>query len=103
MRADRTNELLSGRREFERFDEEALNALADSIRERGVLQPIIVQPPAFAAEEVEATEAGDHQFRLNSVPTFAFGLAKGDVVRARQYDADLWSRSRRAWEYRSAR
>ena len=26
------------------FDEESLNALADSIRERGVLQPIIVQP-----------------------------------------------------------
>jgi ParB family transcriptional regulator, chromosome partitioning protein len=27
-----------------RFDEASLNALADSIRERGVLQPIIVQP-----------------------------------------------------------
>ena len=27
-----------------RFDEESLRALADSIRERGVLQPIIVRP-----------------------------------------------------------
>ncbi len=46
--------------------------------------------PPFSAEEVEAAEVGDDQFRLETVPSFAFGLAKGDVVRAEHYGAALW-------------
>lgn len=46
--------------------------------------------PPFAAEEVEASEVGDHRYRLESVPVFAFGLAKGDVVRVVHYDEALW-------------
>ena len=46
--------------------------------------------PPFAAEEVEATEVGDHRFRLETVPSFAFGLGSGDVVRAVHYGAELW-------------
>jgi hypothetical protein len=46
--------------------------------------------PPFSAEEVEASEVGDHRFRLESVPSFAFGLALGDVVRVGHYGADLW-------------
>ena len=39
-----------------RFDEDALGALADSIRERGVLQPIIVRPDATAGYQLVAGE-----------------------------------------------
>ena len=39
-----------------RFDEEALVSLADSIRERGVLQPIIVRPGAIGGFELVAGE-----------------------------------------------
>jgi hypothetical protein len=46
--------------------------------------------PPFGAEEVDATEVGDHRFRLDSVPAFAFGLAKGDVVRVGHYGAEAW-------------
>jgi Domain of unknown function (DUF4265) len=46
--------------------------------------------PPFSAEEVEATEVGDHRFRLESVPMFAFGLAFGDVIRGKHYGAELW-------------
>jgi hypothetical protein len=46
--------------------------------------------PPFPAEEVAATQVGDHQFRLDVAPLFAFGLAKGDVVRAKHYGAALW-------------
>ena len=46
--------------------------------------------PPFSAEEVEATEIGDHRFRLETVPSFAFGLARGDVVRAAHYGAEMW-------------
>jgi len=31
-----------------RFEEESLQALADSLRERGVLQPVLVRPAAIA-------------------------------------------------------
>jgi hypothetical protein len=46
--------------------------------------------PPFAAEEVEATELDDHRFRLETVPSFAFGLGSGDVVRAAHYGTELW-------------
>ncbi len=38
------------------FDEEALRGLADSLRERGVLQPILVRPVAAGAYELIAGE-----------------------------------------------
>jgi ParB/RepB/Spo0J family partition protein len=38
------------------FDEEALRSLADSIRERGVLQPIIVRPHATGGYQLIAGE-----------------------------------------------
>jgi hypothetical protein len=46
--------------------------------------------PPFAAEEVEATEVGDHRYRLETAPSFAFGLAKGDIVRVAHYGAEIW-------------
>ncbi len=47
-----------------RFDEVSLNALADSIRERGVLQPIIVQPrPAGGYELI----AGERRWRASGI------------------------------------
>jgi hypothetical protein len=46
--------------------------------------------PPFSAEEVAATEVGDHQYRLESTPAFAFGLAQGDIVRAQHYGPELW-------------
>ena len=39
-----------------RFDEQALGSLADSIRERGVLQPIIVRPGGMGGYELVAGE-----------------------------------------------
>jgi ParB family chromosome partitioning protein len=39
-----------------RFDDRSLAALADSIRERGVLQPIIVQPQSSGGYELIAGE-----------------------------------------------
>ena len=46
--------------------------------------------PPFSAEEVQASEVGDHLFRLESVPSFAFGLAFGDVVRAEHHGEARW-------------
>ncbi|HWX74344.1 MAG TPA: ParB/RepB/Spo0J family partition protein [Solirubrobacteraceae bacterium] len=40
----------------ERFDEDALGALADSVRERGVLQPVLVRPIAAGRFELVAGE-----------------------------------------------
>jgi ParB family transcriptional regulator, chromosome partitioning protein len=39
-----------------RFDEEALQALADSVKERGVLQPVLVRPRAGGSYEIVAGE-----------------------------------------------
>jgi ParB family chromosome partitioning protein len=39
-----------------RFDEEALQALADSIKERGVLQPVLVRPRPGGSYEIVAGE-----------------------------------------------
>jgi ParB family chromosome partitioning protein len=39
-----------------RFDEEALQALAESVRERGVLQPVLVRPRAGGTYELVAGE-----------------------------------------------
>src|SRR3954463_12051532 len=39
-----------------RFDDEALQALADSVKERGVLQPVLVRPRAGGSYEIVAGE-----------------------------------------------
>jgi ParB family transcriptional regulator, chromosome partitioning protein len=52
-----------------RFNEEALDALADSIRERGVLQPIIVRPGAIDGFELVAGERRWRAARLAGQPT----------------------------------
>ena len=46
--------------------------------------------PPYSAEELDATQLGDDRVRLEVVPSFAFGLAKGDIVRAEAYDDELW-------------
>ena len=46
--------------------------------------------PPFSAEEVDATEVADHTFRLEGVPAFAFGLARGDVVRTAHDGSQQW-------------
>lgn len=45
-----------------RFDQDAINALADSIREKGVLQPILVRPDSEHPNEFEIV-AGERRWR----------------------------------------
>jgi ParB family chromosome partitioning protein len=52
-----------------RFDEQALAALADSIRERGVLQPIIVRPDPTGGCELVAGERRWRAAQLAGEPT----------------------------------
>jgi ParB family chromosome partitioning protein len=52
-----------------RFDEDALRSLADSIRERGVLQPIIVRPSATGGFQLVAGERRWRAARLAGQPT----------------------------------
>jgi ParB family chromosome partitioning protein len=51
-----------------RFDDDALRSLADSIRERGVLQPIIVRPSANGGFELIAGERRWRAARLAGQP-----------------------------------
>jgi ParB family transcriptional regulator, chromosome partitioning protein len=60
------------------FDEEALSSLADSIRERGVLQPIIVRPDAAGGYELIAGERRWRAARLAAQRTIA-ALVDGSV------------------------
>jgi hypothetical protein len=48
--------------------------------------------PPVDAEEIDATKVSSGQFRVESVPVFAYGLARGDVVRAARSGSDdrLW-------------
>ena len=46
--------------------------------------------PPFEAEEIDAVELGGGLCRLESAPTFARGLAVGDVVRAVAWEGGLW-------------
>lgn len=46
--------------------------------------------PPFEAEELDAVELGGGLLRLTTAPTFAHGLANGDVVRAVQWQDALW-------------
>ncbi len=52
-----------------RFDEASLNALADSIRERGVLQPIIVQPHTGGGYQLIAGERRWRASKIAARPT----------------------------------
>jgi ParB family chromosome partitioning protein len=60
------------------FDEEGLSSLADSIRERGVLQPIIVRPDAAGGYELIAGERRWRAARLAAQPTIP-ALVDGSV------------------------
>jgi ParB/RepB/Spo0J family partition protein len=51
-----------------RFEESALTSLAESIRERGVLQPIIVQPRAAGGYELIA---GERRWRASKIAGIA--------------------------------
>ena len=51
------------------FDEDALRALADSIRERGVLQPVLVRPVAGGTYELVAGERRWRAARLAGIDT----------------------------------
>ena len=46
--------------------------------------------PPFEAEELDAVELGGGLLRLTTAPTFAHGLANGDVVRAVEWEDALW-------------
>ena len=52
-----------------RFDEASLGALADSIRERGVLQPIIVQPPSPRGYQLISGERRWRAAKLAGLPS----------------------------------
>ena len=62
-----------------RFDEPALAALADSVRERGVLQPVLVRPPAAARYELIAGER-----RWRAAQLAGPGHDPGDRARGRR-------------------
>ena len=65
-----------------RFDQASLNALADSIRERGVLHPIIVQPRSAVGYQLIA---GERRWRaaklagLSTIPGLVDGAIDGAV------------------------
>ena len=65
-----------------RFDEEALEALADSLRERGVLQPVLVRPRAGGRYELVA---GERRLRAAKV-------AGIEAIPAMVRDTDDWER-----------
>jgi ParB family chromosome partitioning protein len=52
-----------------RFDDDSLRALANSIRERGVLQPIIAQPQPSGGYELVAGERRWRASQLAGIPT----------------------------------
>jgi ParB family chromosome partitioning protein len=52
-----------------RFDEDALQALADSIKERGVLQPVLVRPRPGGSYEIVAGERRWRAARLAGLET----------------------------------
>lgn len=48
--------------------------------------------PPFEAEEIDATEVGRGRFRIEGIPVFVVGMARGDVVRVKRRRGDdrLW-------------
>jgi ParB family transcriptional regulator, chromosome partitioning protein len=68
-----------------RFDEEALNALAGSLQERGVLQPVLVRPKPGGTYELVA---GERRWRaaqvagLEVIPALVRARADGEALEA---------------------
>src|SRR5688500_15841993 len=48
--------------------------------------------PPFDVEEIDATELGRDRFRIEGIPVFVYGMARGDVVRVERAPGDdrLW-------------
>jgi hypothetical protein len=48
--------------------------------------------PPYEAEEIDATPLGSGRFRVDGIPVFTYGLARGDVVRVARVAGDdrLW-------------
>ncbi len=83
-----------------RFDDASLTALADSIRERGLLQPVIVQPRTAAGYELIVGERRWRASRIASIATIPTLIAMarrstrgGSTARNRTPSA----RSRASW------
>src|SRR5207302_3674257 len=64
-----------------RFEQSSLDALADSVRERGVLQPVLVRPRPGGSHELLA---GERRWRAAKIA----GLATIPAVVAERADAD---------------
>jgi ParB family chromosome partitioning protein len=67
------------------FDAEALNALADSIRHHGILQPLVVRPMGDAADAYELI-AGERRLRaarLAGLTTVPVVFREADLARTR--------------------
>jgi len=67
----------------EHFDDEALQALADSVRERGVLQPVLVRPKPGGTYELVAGERRWRAARLaglDAVPALVRAWADADTL-----------------------
>jgi ParB family transcriptional regulator, chromosome partitioning protein len=63
-----------------RFDEDALQALADSLSERGVLQPVLVRPKAGGTYEIVAGERRWRAAQIAGIETVpALVRARGDA------------------------
>ena len=67
----------------EHFDDEALQALADSVRERGVLQPVLVRPKPGGTYELVAGERRWRAARLaglEAIPALVRAWADADAL-----------------------
>jgi ParB family chromosome partitioning protein len=65
-----------------RFDEEALQALADSVKERGVLQPVLVRPRPGGSYELVAGERRWRAARLAGLETLPALVQQRDDARS---------------------
>ena len=65
-----------------RFDDEALQALADSVKERGVLQPVLVRPVPGGSYELVAGERRWRAARLAGLETLPALVQERDGARS---------------------
>ena len=65
-----------------RFDDEALQALADSVKERGVLQPVLVRPRPGGTYELVAGERRWRAARLAGLETLPALVQERDDARS---------------------
>ena len=65
-----------------RFDDEALQALADSVKERGVLQPVLVRPRPGGSYELVAGERRWRAARLAGLETLPALVQQRDDARS---------------------